>query len=210
MQLVARFGQARRSAVGQANGMGRNRGCQACDATMCVVVRMVRHDAGEGYHGVMASDETKVLKRVAGSALHDGSTYLAQARRPAASSRYPYSVERSRLLCQGRRCHWMYLNPPLHAAVFSVDEKTAIQVLDRKDRMFPLPLGCAEIHGFEYKRNVIAHALITATLNNQRRSNGLLKKCAARSAKNPPRYYETAFTADSRTESGAGSQDGTQ
>lgn len=28
--------------------------------------------------------------------------------------------------------------PPAHAAVFCVDEKTAIQVLDRKDRMLQL------------------------------------------------------------------------
>src|ERR1051325_9621637 len=28
----------------------------------------------------------------------------------------------------------LYMNPPQHAAVFSVDEKTAIQALDRKDR----------------------------------------------------------------------------
>lgn len=28
----------------------------------------------------------------------------------------------------------LYLNPPQHAAIFSVDEKTAIQALDRKDR----------------------------------------------------------------------------
>jgi transposase len=47
----------------------------------------------------------------------------------------------------------LYLNPPLHAAVFCVDEKTAIQALDRKDRMLPLSPGRAESHGFEYKRN---------------------------------------------------------
>jgi transposase len=47
----------------------------------------------------------------------------------------------------------LYLNPPEHAAVFSVDEKTAIQALDRKDRMLPLSPGRAESHGFEYKRN---------------------------------------------------------
>jgi hypothetical protein len=63
-QLVARFEQARRSAVGQAHGMGRNRGGQACDATMCVVVRRYRHGAGERDHGAMAGDETKVSKRV--------------------------------------------------------------------------------------------------------------------------------------------------
>lgn len=47
----------------------------------------------------------------------------------------------------------LYLNPPEHAAVFSVDEKTAIQALDRKDRMLALSPGRAESHGFEYKRN---------------------------------------------------------
>ena len=47
----------------------------------------------------------------------------------------------------------LYLNPPAHAAVFCVDEKTAIQALDRKDRMLPLSAGRAESHGFEYKRN---------------------------------------------------------
>jgi len=47
----------------------------------------------------------------------------------------------------------LYLNPPENAPVFSVDEKTAIQALDRKDRMLALPPGRAESHGFEYKRN---------------------------------------------------------
>ena len=47
----------------------------------------------------------------------------------------------------------LYLDPAAHAAVFCVDEKTAIQALDRKDRMLPLSPGRAESHGFEYKRN---------------------------------------------------------
>ena len=37
--------------------------------------------------------------------------------------------------------------------VFCVDEKTAIQALDRRDRILPLSPGRAERHGFEYKRN---------------------------------------------------------
>jgi hypothetical protein len=44
----------------------------------------------------------------------------------------------------------LYLNPPQHAAVFCVDEKTAIQALDRKGRRLPLSPGRAERHGFEY------------------------------------------------------------
>lgn len=47
----------------------------------------------------------------------------------------------------------LYLDPPQHAAVFSIDEKTAIQALDRRDRVLPLSPGRAERHGFEYKRN---------------------------------------------------------
>src|SRR3981081_4296739 len=46
----------------------------------------------------------------------------------------------------------LYLNPPAHAAVFCVDEKTAIQALDRKDPVLPLSPGRAERHGFEYYR----------------------------------------------------------
>jgi len=46
----------------------------------------------------------------------------------------------------------LYLNPPQHAAVFCVDEKTAIQALDRLDPVLPLSPGRAERHGFEYYR----------------------------------------------------------
>jgi transposase len=47
----------------------------------------------------------------------------------------------------------LYLNPPQHAAVFCVDEKTAIQALDRLDPVLPLSPGRAERHGFEYYRH---------------------------------------------------------
>src|SRR6266705_4315584 len=47
----------------------------------------------------------------------------------------------------------LYLNPPRHAAVFCVDEKTAIQALDRLDPVLPLSPVRAERHGFEYYRH---------------------------------------------------------
>jgi transposase len=47
----------------------------------------------------------------------------------------------------------LYLHPPHHAAVFSVDEKTAIQALDRKDPILPFSPGRAERHGSEYIRH---------------------------------------------------------
>ncbi len=39
----------------------------------------------------------------------------------------------------------LYVNPPQHAAVFCVDEKTAIQALDRLDPVLPLSPGRAEL-----------------------------------------------------------------
>jgi len=47
----------------------------------------------------------------------------------------------------------LYLHPPQHAAVFSMDEKTAIQALDRKDPILPFSPGRAERHGYEYIRH---------------------------------------------------------
>ena len=47
----------------------------------------------------------------------------------------------------------LYLEPPQHAAVFCVDEKSAIQALDRLDPVLPLSPGRAERHGFEYYRH---------------------------------------------------------
>jgi transposase len=47
----------------------------------------------------------------------------------------------------------LYVNPPQHAAIFCIDEKTAIQALDRLDPVLPLSPGRAERHGFEYYRH---------------------------------------------------------
>jgi transposase len=47
----------------------------------------------------------------------------------------------------------LYVEPPQHAAVFCIDEKSAIQALDRLDPILPLSPGRAERHGFEYYRH---------------------------------------------------------
>lgn len=47
----------------------------------------------------------------------------------------------------------LYVNPPQHAAVFSVDEKSSVQALDRQDPVLPMSPGRAERHGFEYYRH---------------------------------------------------------
>jgi transposase len=90
----------------------------------------------------------------------------------------------------------LYLNPPAHAAVFCVDEKTAIQALDRKDRMLPLSPGRAESHGFEYKRNgtlSLFAALNTAT-------GGVIGKTALRNTSEQFVAFLTDVVANQRPE----------
>jgi transposase len=70
----------------------------------------------------------------------------------------------------------LYVNPPQHAAVFCVDEKTAIQALDRLDPVLPLSPGRAERHGFEYYRH--GTLSLYAALNT--RTGEVIGKTAAR------------------------------
>lgn len=69
-----------------------------------------------------------------------------------------------------------YVKPPQHAAVFCVDEKTAIQALDRLDPVLPLSPGRLERHGFEYYRH--GTLSLYAALNTK--SGTVVGKTAAR------------------------------
>ena len=51
----------------------------------------------------------------------------------------------------------LYMNPPENAAVFSVDEKTQIQALDRTQPMLPMRPGQIERRTHDYKRNGITN-----------------------------------------------------
>src|SRR5438309_2432298 len=70
----------------------------------------------------------------------------------------------------------LYLNPPQHAAVFCVDEKSAIQALDRLDPVLPMSPGRAERHGFEYYR----HGTLSLYAALEVRSGKVHGKTAAR------------------------------
>lgn len=70
----------------------------------------------------------------------------------------------------------LYLNPPAHAAVLCVDEKTAIQALDRKDPVLPLSPGRIERHGFEYYR----HGMLSLYAAFNTKTGEVLGKTAAR------------------------------
>jgi transposase len=62
-------------------------------------------------------------------------------------SRDPYFIEKLHDIVG------LYLNPPEHALVFSVDEKSQIQALDRTQPGLPMKRGRAETVTHDYKRN---------------------------------------------------------
>lgn len=70
----------------------------------------------------------------------------------------------------------LYLHPPAHAVVFCVDEKSAIQALDRLDPVLPLSPGRAESHGFEYFR----HGTLSLYAALETQSGEILGKTAKR------------------------------
>ena len=70
----------------------------------------------------------------------------------------------------------LYLHPPQHAAVFCVDEKSAMQALDRKDPVLALSPGRAERHGFEYYR----HGTLSLYAAFNTKTGEVLGKAAAR------------------------------
>ena len=70
----------------------------------------------------------------------------------------------------------LYLDPPARAAVFCVEEKTAIQALDRLDPVLPLSPGRAERQGFEYYR----HGTLSLYAAFNAKSGKVLGKTVAR------------------------------
>ena len=63
----------------------------------------------------------------------------------------------------------LYLDPPQRAAVFCLDQKTAIQALDRLDPVLPLSPGRAERHGFRVLSS--RHALAVCRLGHKNRES---------------------------------------
>jgi transposase len=143
----SRFEQA-----GIAGLQGQHQGSRPRTATPAVQARIIRRaqqktsDGSTHWSCRKLADELGVSKSTV-------QRVLAQAKlRPHRLERYMASndpeFERKAADIIG-----LYLNPPQHAAVFCVDEKTAIQALDRLDPVLPLSPGRAERHGFEYYRH---------------------------------------------------------
>ena len=70
----------------------------------------------------------------------------------------------------------LYLDPPQHAAVFCVDEKTAIQASTAAIPSCPLSPGRAERHGFEYVR----HGTLSLYAALETQTGAVIGKTAAR------------------------------
>lgn len=76
----------------------------------------------------------------------------------------------------------LYLEPPEKAAVFCIDEKTAIQALDRTQPALPLQPGHPERHTVEYVR----HGTVSLFAALEVHSGKVLGRCA-------PRHTSEAF-----------------
>lgn len=119
------------------------------------------------------TDHARVISTVCTEAPPDGATHWtvrSLAQRTGVTPTVVHRILRAERLAPHRVKSWvtstdpefetkaldilgLYLNPPENALVLSVDEKTAIQALDRTQPTLPLRPGQVERRSFEYKRN---------------------------------------------------------
>jgi transposase len=131
---------------------GRHQGSKPRRATPAVQARVIRRAQRKPTDGSMHWSCRKLAEEL-GVSKSTVQRILAQAKlRPHRLDRYMASND-PEFEAKAADIIGLYLNPPQHAAVFWVDEKTAIQALDRLDPVLPLSPGRAERHGFEYYRH---------------------------------------------------------
>ena len=137
---------------GMAGLEGRHQGSKPRAATPTVqarVIRRVRQKPGDG----STHWSCRKLANELGLSKSTVQRILAQAQlKPHRLERYMASQDPD-FEAKAADIIGLYLDPPQHAAVFCIDEKTAIQALDRLDPVLPLSPGRAERHGFEYYRH---------------------------------------------------------
>jgi transposase len=148
---IARW-KARFEQDGMAGLAGRHRGSKPRAATPVVrarVIRRVQQKPGDG----STHWSCRKLANELGLSKSTVQRILAQTQlKPHRLERYMASNDLD-FEAKAADIIGLYLHPPQHAAVFCVDEKTAIQALDRLDPVLPLSPGRAERHGFEYYRH---------------------------------------------------------
>src|SRR5436305_6592817 len=142
-----RFEQA-----GMAGLQGQHKGSQPRTATPAVQARILRPAQQKPADG-STHWSCRKLARALGLSKTTVQRVLAQAKlKPHRLERYMASND-PQFEEKAADIIGLYLNPPQHAAVFCVDEKSAIQALDRLDPVLPMSPGRAERHGFEYYRH---------------------------------------------------------
>src|SRR6266403_4301599 len=150
---------------GMAGLEGRHRGSKPRAATPAVQARVIRRVQQKPGDGSTHWSCRKLAKEL-GLSKSTVQRILVQAQlKPHRLERYLASDDPD-FEAKAADIIGLYLDPPQHAAVFCVDEKTAIQALDRLDPVLPLSPGRAERHGFEYYRHgtlSLYAALDTAT-----------------------------------------------
>jgi len=137
---------------GMAGLEGRHRGSKPRAATPAVQARVIRRVQQKPGDGSTHWSCRKLAKEL-GLSKSTVQRILVQAQlKPHRLERYLASDDPD-FEAKAADIIGLYLDPPQHAAVFCVDEKTAIQALDRLDPVLPLSPGRAERHGFEYYRH---------------------------------------------------------
>jgi transposase len=131
---------------------GRHQGSKPRAATPKVqarVIRRVQHKQGDG----STHWSCRKLASELGLSKSAVQRILAQAQlKPHRLERYMSSNDPD-FETKAADIIGLYLHPSQHAAVFCLDEKTAIQALDRLDPVLPLSPGRADRHSFEYHRH---------------------------------------------------------
>lgn len=119
------------------------------DEKVALVVRQTLHTKpAEGTHWTVRSMERKSnLSRSTVQRIWHAFGFQPHRQRHFQLSTDPFFVEKVRDIVG------LYLNPPDHAMVLCVDEKSQIQALDRTQPMLPLGLGYVEGVTHTYKRH---------------------------------------------------------
>src|ERR1700677_205602 len=159
---------------GMAGLEGRHRGSKPRSATPAVQARVIRRVQQKPADGSTHWSCRKLANQL-GLSKSTVQRILAQAQlKPHRLERYMASNDPD-FENKAADIIGLYLHPPQHAAVFCVDEKTAIQALDRLDPVLPLSPGRAERHGFEYyrfakiQRDVISRGVFTSVADLARK-----------------------------------------
>src|SRR5208282_4239560 len=82
-----------------------------------------------------------------------GAAHLEGARAPAASGAHVQALQRSQIRQKLKEVIGLYVDPPAHAVVLSLDEKSQIQALDRTQPGLPMKKGRCATMTHDYKRH---------------------------------------------------------